>query len=138
VHLNDNQITLDLEDERSGRATVAVFVMSLDDVAIEDNQIDCNATEPLFASTVALALRSVRVEGNDFKESLTATFFSGLIWSFFMNSTVNNQATHCLLAVSATNRVPPNAVASNLSLTTDCNIWLELAAGTSKTFIGGR
>ncbi len=97
----NNQVLLELLDRGYEAALSSVAVFSLDDVAIENNQCDCELLDDLvFFNSLVLAVTS-RVTGNRFKEGLFNAFISGLTYGF-LNTTTHNQGTHCIFA----NRLP--------------------------------
>src|SRR5690606_20593972 len=98
VQFNDNQVVFDSLSPAVTLTLSSVLLLSLDDVAMQDNQCDCD----LFADFVgihAIALGwSVRMQGNRFKEGLANAFLSGMTIGLF-NDCSHNQGTHCFLAV---------------------------------------
>jgi hypothetical protein len=92
----ENQITLDVLDQPFGFGISSVVVFSLDDVGMTDNQCEITTTNVFFFVDALLAGGSVRVADNRFSETWLHTGFSG--WSIGgMNTTTDNQSTHCLL-----------------------------------------
>ncbi len=106
VQFNDNQVTLDLLDDSLGLVLCSVFILSLDDVSVNDNQLRClTGLDFVLADLVAAALATVRVEDNRLQELglvrikrgvVGTTLISGLTWAT-MNTTMGNQSTGMLL-----------------------------------------
>jgi hypothetical protein len=98
----ENQITLDVMDELGGFGISSVLAFSLDDLSATDNQCEVTTTNVFFFVDALLAGGSVRVADNRFSETWMHAGFSG--WSLGgMNTTTDNQSTHCLLAQSLMN-----------------------------------
>lgn len=128
---NDNQIALDSVDGSITLGLSAVLLLSLDDVAFEDNQVDLALlTDFIFVNTLALGW-SVRVSGNRFKEGIINSILSALTMALF-NNTHHNQGTHCFLAVGlpALSVTVPNRAYGNLLASGDdpeqCESWAAL------------
>ncbi len=127
-----NQSTLDLRGEERTVGVSAQLIVSLDDVGFTGNQSECAALllpEPATYDVVVLntflAGFSVRCNDNRFTEGFTFTFFSLLSYAW-LNTTVSNQATHCLIALG--NRL---AEGGNLVLNEDlCKRYAELMQRT--------
>lgn len=102
VLFNDNQVMLDLIDTTGFNLSVAsIVIASLDDISFSDNQCDASFDFVFddFVLTQAFIFGvTTRVCSNRFKESLVGAFFSALTYSFFANTTMLNQATHCIKA----------------------------------------
>ena len=97
----DNQCSLDLlESGRSGAYT-SITILSLDDVAFQDNQCDCNLMlgEDFILTQAFLFAMSLRVTGNRFKEGFFNAPLSAMTLGL-LNTTAHNQATHCLMALA--------------------------------------
>jgi Family of unknown function (DUF6519) len=93
----DNQVTLDVVEEPVAFALSSIAVCSLDDLGFTDNQCEINSTNFFVWTDVALGAGSVRVADNRFSETWLRALFSGLSIGG-MNTTTDNQATHCLRA----------------------------------------
>ncbi len=95
VLFNDNQVTFNLLRPELELAAGAVYIISLDDVACHDNQMDAMllANDYMLANGIIGGLRS-RISGNIFKESLGRCYFSCLALAL-MNSVTDNQGNHC-------------------------------------------
>lgn len=102
VLFNDNQIMLDLIDTTGFNLSVAsIVIASLDDISFSDNQCDASFDFVFddFVLTQAFIFGvTIRVCSNRFKESVLGALFSALSYSFFANTTMLNQATHCIKA----------------------------------------
>ena len=95
--VTENQITLDLIDEPVGFGLSSIVVVALDDLGMTDNQCEISTTNVFFLTDAALLGGSVRVADNRFSETwmraqLSAVSVGG------MNTTTQNQSTHCLFA----------------------------------------
>lgn len=95
--ISENQITLDVIDEPLGVGMTSVLAFSLDDVALVDNQIEINSTSQFFVSANMLFGGSLRMSDNRLSETWMRAFFSGTTLGL-MNTTTDNQSTHCLQA----------------------------------------
>ncbi|HEX8528538.1 MAG TPA: hypothetical protein VF646_00880, partial [Cytophagales bacterium] len=105
VMFTANQSTLDLRGEERTVGVSAQLIISLDDVGFTGNQSECAALllpEPATYDQVVLNTFlvgfSVRCNDNRFTEGFTLTAFSLLSYAG-LNTTVSNQATHCLIAL---------------------------------------
>ena len=100
VQFINNQVVLDELDTLRKLALSAVTILSLDDIAFQGNQCDYSlgpGQDFLIFPNFVLA-PSVRLSDNRFKESFLGGFISALSVGI-LNTTTDNQATHCLLAV---------------------------------------
>lgn len=113
-----NQCSLDLLEVGRSGAFASLTLASLDDVAVHNNQSDCNlGLRDDFMVTNAFVLgASTRVSGNRFKEGLFQSAYSAMTMGI-LNTTNGNQSTHCLsvkgpaaLLNSAPNTVLVNAM----------------------------
>ncbi|MBD0256059.1 MAG: right-handed parallel beta-helix repeat-containing protein, partial [Cytophagales bacterium] len=106
-----NQTLLDLRDTERSVALSSQLIVSLDDIACNNNQSECAAfrqegpspetsTYDLVFLNTYLTGVSVRSNDNRFTDGLTFTLFS-LFSLGFMNTAIGNQATHCLVVVGA-------------------------------------
>jgi hypothetical protein len=93
----ENQITLDLIDEPFGFGISSILVFTLDDLGMTDNQCEITTTNVFFFVAAVLLGGSVRVADNRFSETWTHAGFSAFSVGG-MNTTTDNQSTHCLLA----------------------------------------
>jgi hypothetical protein len=118
----NNQVTLDLRTDEINRAFSSLLIASLDDVAFNSNQSNCNSFIDVILFDTVLFAVSVRSNDNRFQEGISMTFYS--LFSYgLMNTATGNQATHCLhvlgsLVAEADNRVlfPFNCKEDNLQL----------------------
>lgn len=102
---NDNQVSLRAHNRSSEGNISSVMVSSLDDVSFGNNQLECENDISFVLINGFVSGTSVRVIGNRFQESLWASggseedsltnLLSAFTFSFVMNTTSNNQATHC-------------------------------------------
>jgi hypothetical protein len=98
--LSGNQISTQCLQERElGFAASSVLVASLDDVGFTNNQVEIESTNRFFLTDLAAIGGSVRVADNRLSETWMRAFFSGLS-AGLMNTTTDNQTTHCLIAAS--------------------------------------
>lgn len=100
--LCENQITLNLTDEPFGFGLCSVVVFSLDDIGFDDNQCEVTTTNVFFFTDVLLSAGSVRLADNRLAETWMHEAFSGITIGG-MNTTTDNQTTHCLSATSFLN-----------------------------------
>lgn len=100
VQFINNQVVLDELDTLKKLALSAVTILSLDDIAFQGNQCDYSLGlgQDFLIFPNFIFAPSVRVNDNRFKESLFGGFISALSVGI-LNTTTDNQATHCLLAV---------------------------------------
>jgi len=95
VLFTGNQVRWDLNQATTSRVGSAVVVLSLDDVAVTNNQITCDVTVQNFLDTNLVVLgNTVRVQGNRLNESYLHAVLSSVSYGV-MNSTTDNQGTHC-------------------------------------------
>lgn len=94
VQFNDNQVMLDNVAPARTVAVSSILLLSLDDVAMQDNQCDCDMLIDFVLIDALVLGFSVRVQGNRLKESYFTTFLSALTIGLF-NDTSHNQGTHC-------------------------------------------
>ena len=102
---NDNQVSLRAHSRSSEGNVSSVMVSSLDDVSFSNNQVECENDLPFVLINAFVSGITVRAIGNRFQESLSSTgedgdaslsnLFSAFTFSLVMNTTSNNQATHC-------------------------------------------
>jgi len=104
VLFNDNQVMLDLTDQTGFQLGItSIAIMTLDDLAFEDNQCDISydfVFDEVFLTNALVIGWTLRFHGNRIKESIFGTLFSALTMSLFANVTAHNQATHCIRAVN--------------------------------------
>jgi len=98
----ENQVTLDVAKEPFAFGISSILVFSLDDIGMTDNQCEITTTNVFFLVEALLAAGSVRAADNRFSESWMHAALSG--WTIGgMNTTTDNQSTHCLRAQSFLN-----------------------------------
>jgi hypothetical protein len=95
--LCENQITFDVPDEPRGFGISSIAVFSLDDIGMTDNQCEVTTTNQFLLVDALLAAMSVREADNRFSETWLRVGLSGLSFGG-MNTTTDNQSTHCLRA----------------------------------------
>ena len=91
----NNQVVLDLRSEHLNVALSSQMLASLDDVAYNGNQAECNSFIDFVIADVALFAVTIRSNDNRFQEGVTFTAYSLLSFGL-MNTATGNQATHCL------------------------------------------
>ncbi len=96
----DNRCDLNLLETGLGFALTSIAIFSMDDVGFHDNQCDCNLRDDIVIVNAAVLAASVRMSDNRFKEGVFNAFYSAMTVGF-MNSTTNNQSTHCLLVIGS-------------------------------------
>ena len=103
----DNQCSLDLLEEGPGGVVLApgigvvftsIFIKTLDDIAFQNNQCDCNLGfgEDYVMAHVSLLGFSLRATGNRLKESWGQALVSA-VTTAQLNTTAHNQSTHCVV-----------------------------------------
>ena len=99
VMFNDNQVVTDLTETRVSFAISSVLIVSLDDVTVQDNQLDCDFfLDFLFTNLLAVGM-TLRINNNRLKETLFITLYSSVGLGLIFNNTSDNQATHCILSI---------------------------------------
>jgi hypothetical protein len=117
VLFHGNQVSLEVDDDGLVPGA-SVVVFSLDDVALQDNQIQTETPGGMLIAVAAWAA-SLRAAGNRFTEIPLRAFFS--YFSFgLVNQATSNQATHCIAvgggnpAIDAGNQVLVTALCERL------------------------
>ncbi|SMC19681.1 hypothetical protein SAMN02745857_00766 [Andreprevotia lacus DSM 23236] len=112
LQFNDNQVSYDSlgdSDNPSGYALASTVLLSLDDVAALANQFEFSAQQQLALVDLLAFGLSLRVNDNRLTETwgraLLSAFTTGL-----MNTTADNQSTHCLSANGMLESVHDNLV----------------------------
>ena len=95
----NNQVTMDVFERGPTRALSSVFIVTLDDLAFHDNQCVANTSDDFVLSQALLFAVSLRVSDNRFTEGILNALFSALTLGIFMNTTTDNQGTHCIIAL---------------------------------------
>ncbi len=97
VMFTDNQVLTDLTETQFDFAISSIFIITLDDVTVQNNQFDCDyLVDVLISNLIAIGM-TVRIQDNRFKETLFITLFSSLAMGLLFNNCSDNQATHCIL-----------------------------------------
>ena len=117
---NDNRVLFDGTDADSSSMFSSVAILALGDVSFECNQCDAVTEGKMIVLFHGLVLTysSVRLSDNRFQEILGRAMLSALTLAI-MNTTTDNQGTHCFYAVSsaaALGLAPLLVSSSNLSL----------------------
>ena len=99
ILVSENQVSLDLIDEPFGVLLSSLATLSLDDVGFTDNQLEISSTNVFTLAANVIGGGSVRVSDNRMAETWMRAFYSGLTVGI-MNTTTDNQATHCILAAA--------------------------------------
>ena len=101
VLFNDNQVMTDLTETDVTFAISSVLIVSMDDVTVQDNQLDCDFfLDLLFTNLLAVGM-TLRINNNRLKESLFLTLYSSVGLGWIFNNTSDNQATHCILSMQS-------------------------------------
>lgn len=100
VLFTDNQVTLDLFEAGTSLALSSTLILTLDDLAFHDNQLEANLADDFILVNALLFGLSARVSDNRFKEGIGNALLSALTAGLFMNTTAHNQGTHCILAIN--------------------------------------
>jgi hypothetical protein len=112
ILFDDNQVVLDAFGQAVTFTLSSVFLGCLDDVSMSANQCDCDLLLD-FVLTNALTLGwSQRMADNRFKEGVRNALLSGASLAL-LNTTTDNQGTHCFFPVGATS---VSHIAGNRSL----------------------
>jgi len=97
VMFSDNQVVLDELDMIVNQIVSVTRIFSLDDIGFNNNQCDYSLLSDFILFPNLLVAPSLRITNNRFKESLPGIIFS--VFAFgLMNTTTNNQATHCIVS----------------------------------------
>lgn len=98
VQFSDNQVNLDLLARGVSLSLTSVLIITLDDLCCHDNQFEANLLDDfLLAHSLHLAFTQ-NTSGNRWKEGLLNALLSAFTLSFLMNTTTDNQGTHCIIA----------------------------------------
>lgn len=92
----DNLCELNLLEVPEPAATLSIRIISLDDIGFHQNQCDCDLVSGNLPMQVYLHAFTVRATGNRFKEPVGHAALSASTFGY-LNTTTNNQSTHCLL-----------------------------------------
>jgi Family of unknown function (DUF6519) len=132
VSCNDNQILFEPLIQARGAWFSSIFILSADDISLSDNQSQClSARLALLCNAFVLAL-TVRIADNRFAEGAATVFLSAFTIAA-MNSTTDNQGTHCFLiaGLAVLTVRTPNASFVDLTPSGTC---AELARTLDKDF----
>ena len=109
VQFNDNQVVFDSLSPAITLTLSSVLLLSLDDIAMQSNQCDCDLLFDIVGIHALAVGWSVRMQGNRFKEPVLPSEFgdnAGLALAFLsamtlgaFNDTSHNQGSHCFLDV---------------------------------------
>ena len=121
---NDNRVLFDGPDSEQTYMLCSVGVLALGDVSFECNQ--CDARSSVLFNGLVFTYMSVRLSDNRFQEILGRAAFSAATLAI-MNTTTDNQGTHCFYAVSS-------AQALGLSSLLVNNDNLSLVDGMNKNY----
>ena len=130
VLFDDNQCVLDLIETGFSLAVSSILIISLDDVGFASNQCDCSLFDDFVYVQAALLAMSVRATANRFKEGRYNALLSAFTVGLVMNTTTQNQATHCITAKAGT---PALLVAAPNSV-----LWGPLGGTTEQCAVFGR
>ena len=101
VRFSDNQVFLDGVHGTPVGVLSAVTITTLDDLLIADNQSTCElAKNKIAVNTIGYGW-SLRMTSNRLKETPRSVDYSALTIGF-MNTTTDNQGTHCFVRVAPT------------------------------------
>jgi len=101
VQFTENQVSCDVVEERAGLTLSSLLIASLDDVKFTDNQCEIESVLRVFLLDAFLIGGSVRMADNRLSETWLRTLLSA--WTVgLMNTTTDNQSTHCLRADALT------------------------------------
>lgn len=117
----NNQCTLNLLEQTQARALSSVALFSLDDIGFHSNQCDCDLLDDFVISQALVFGISVRVSDNRFKEGFFNAALSAMTFGM-LNTTTDNQSTHCLVIRGWPNLVvnEPNVILQSLSSESLC------------------
>lgn len=102
ILFHHNQVVLDMLSPVSSTPVSSVLLISGDDIAMLGNQCECVQEAQDWAIIHALTMAfSLRMCDNRFKEGLGSAYSA--ITLALLNHTMNNQGTHCFLAIGPAN-----------------------------------
>ena len=120
VLFNDNQCNLDFMESGLSLSLSSILILSLDDIGFQNNQCECNLLDDFILANAILVGISVRATDNRFKDwtilDLLARGFNlplSAITVGLLNTTTDNQSTHCLWIIGHPNLTVDD---SNVSL----------------------
>lgn len=97
VLFSDNQVNLDLLARGLSLALTSVLIVTLDDLACHDNQCEANLFDDFLIAHAIHVAFSQSTSGNRWKEGLFNALLSAFTLTFTMNTTTDNQGTHCIV-----------------------------------------
>jgi hypothetical protein len=131
----DNQCVLDVFETGVTLSVSSILIFSLDDIAFHGNQCDCSLLDDIVLAQAILFGFSLRASDNRLKESLFNAIFSAITFGL-MNTTADNQATHCLLMrafLPAYLVAAPNTVLIDPTGTGRCETYAHVQNNFGKT-----
>lgn len=96
--IDDNQITLGRSGAKAPGTLSAVFLLSADDISLQDNQIEIENDVGYFATNALVFGATARICANRFQERFDHGYLSAITFGF-LNNTSFNQSTHCLMII---------------------------------------
>lgn len=99
VLFSDNQVTLDLVEAGASRAASSITIHTLDDIAFHVNQSMAYLADDYLTTNTLLFGSSLRAIDNRWEEPVGNAAYSAMTLGM-MNATVNNIATHCIVALA--------------------------------------
>ena len=96
VIFSNNQCALDLLEAGLSFALSSILIFSLDDVAFNNNQCDCNLFDDFLLTNALLFGITIRANDNRFREGLLNAVLSAVTVGL-VNITTDNEATHFLV-----------------------------------------
>lgn len=96
VLFSNNQCSLDLLEAGLSFALSSVLIFSLDDVAFNNNECDCNLFDDFLLTDAFLFGITLRANDNRFREGLLNAALSAITLGL-INITTDNESTHCLM-----------------------------------------
>jgi hypothetical protein len=104
---DDNQVSFMMRDAPRGFEVSSTFLLSLDDIALNDNQFEYHADNRLVLSDVVALGITVRSNDNRLAETWGRAALS--LFSFaLLNTAADNQSTHCIDAIGLKRAVHDN------------------------------
>jgi hypothetical protein len=96
VLFSNNQCSLDLLEAGLSFALSSILIFSLDDVAFNNNECDCNLFDDFVLADALLFGITLRANDNRFREGLLNAVLSAITVGI-LNITTDNESTHCLV-----------------------------------------
>jgi len=119
IQCTDNQVYFSCEDNEV-KNTSNTFLVSLDDVRLQDNTIRCDSSAPIDVANRVYAL-TAGIGGNRFQERAGKVSASLLALAGWLNMT-DNIATHCLIGLAPPNQSKSQGNLIMLSDLKDCGV----------------